>query len=414
MKFFYSVGIQLYGLAILIASLFNEKARKWFAGRKGIFKQIAKALANNSSPVIWFHCASLGEFEQGRPIIEAFRQKNPTYKIVLTFFSPSGYEVRKNYAGADYVFYLPLDTASNAKQFVEIVKPRIAIFVKYEFWFNYLTQLNLNNMPTYLVSAKFRADQYFFKWYGSWFKKRLNLYRKIFVQDTESEKLLRVNNISNVELAGDTRFDRVIEIATQAKTNDIIEAFKGNAKLWICGSTWEPDEKYIQEVFIRLKESVGNLKLLIVPHEIGEKHIAQVTELFKAKKYSEVDINSVKNSEVLVVDKMGMLSSLYKYADIVYIGGGFGKNIHNLPEAAVFGVPVLFGPNHAKFTEAFDLLAVKGGFTINGAGDLFEKMNMLLKDAALLKQSGQAAKDYIYRGSGATQKILAELESVKA
>lgn len=412
MRFLYSIGIRLYGLAILLASLFNEKAKKWVAGRSGIFQQITKAFEGNKSPVIWFHCASLGEFEQGRPIIEAYRQQHPEYKILLTFFSPSGYEVRKKYEGADYVFYLPLDTHSNAKKFIEITKPRIAVFVKYEFWFHYLNQLQNKNAPTYLVSAKFRPDQYFFKSYGAWFRNQLECYKKIFVQDVSSEKLLQDNGVNNIELAGDTRFDRVIAIAEQVKTNEVVEAFKGNAKLWICGSTWEVDEKYIKSVYDELKKTIGNLKLLIVPHEIGDKHIAQVAEMFNAIKYSDANSASLTGSDVLVVDKMGMLSSLYRYADIAYIGGGFGKNIHNLPEAAVFGVPVLFGPNHKKFNEAIDLIEAKGGFGINNEQELLNQMNHLLKDDNDIKQYGQAAKEYIYKGSGATKVILAEIEKV--
>lgn len=412
MRFLYSTGIRLYGLAILLASLFNEKAKKWVAGRSGIFQQITKAFEGNKLPVIWFHCASLGEFEQGRPIIEAYRQQHPEYKILLTFFSPSGYEVRKKYEGADYVFYLPLDTHSNAKRFIEIVNPKIAVFVKYEFWFHYLSQLQHKNAPTYLVSAKFRADQYFFKAYGAWFRNQLKCYKKIFVQDVSSEKLLQDNGVNNIELAGDTRFDRVIAIAEQVKTNEVVEAFKGNAKLWICGSTWEVDEKYIKSVYDELKKTIGNLKLLIVPHEIGDKHIMQVAEMFKAIKYSDASSANVPGSDVMVVDKMGTLSSLYRYADIVYIGGGFGKNIHNLPEAAVFGVPVLFGPNHKKFNEAIDLIEAKGGFGINNEQELLAKMSELLKDEAYAKRCGQAAKDYIYKGSGATKKILTELEKV--
>jgi len=412
MKFIYSLGIRFYGFAVLIASLFNEKAKKWIEGRKNIIEKVTKALQGNKAPIIWFHCASLGEFEQGRPIIEAFKQKFPDYKILLTFFSPSGYEVRKNYAGADFVFYLPLDTHSNAKQFVDIINPKIAVFVKYEFWYNYINCLNEKNVPLYLVSAKFRTDQYFFKWYGAWFRKQLNSYKKIFLQDSASEVLLDSIGVKNKELAGDTRFDRVIDIAKQAQLNEIIEAFKGNEKLWICGSTWEEDEKYISAVYNKILASGLKVKLLVVPHEIGEKHIKQVTELFGAKKYSESNLAQAANEKVLVVDKMGMLSSLYRYADVAYIGGGFGKNIHNLPEAAVFGVPVVFGPNHRKFTEAIDLITCKGGFAINNETELADKIMALLQDETYRKQSGELAKAYIYNGSGATKKIITELEKV--
>jgi 3-deoxy-D-manno-octulosonic-acid transferase len=412
MKFLYSLGIRFYGFAVLIASLFNEKAKRWREGRKDIFNNLKKAFDGNQLPVIWFHCASLGEFEQGRPVIESFKQKFPNYKVLLTFFSPSGYEVRKNYAGADYVFYLPLDTYANANKFIDRVNPKIAVFVKYEFWYNYINTLNQKGVPLYLISAKFRADQYFFKWYGGWFRKQLSMYRKIFLQDADSEQLLKGITANNSVLAGDTRFDRVIDIAEQAKTDAIAEAFKGNSKLWICGSTWEEDERIILSVYKQLVKGGEKLKLLIVPHEIGEKHINQVAEQFKARKYSEVKAEEVKDYNELIIDKMGMLSSLYKYADVAYIGGGFGKNIHNLPEAAVFGVPVLFGPNHHKFTEAIDLIKLQGGFAINNENELLEKMKQLLKDVDYCKKIGANAKAYIYNGSGATRKIITELEKI--
>jgi 3-deoxy-D-manno-octulosonic-acid transferase len=411
MKFIYSLGIRFYGFAILIASLFNEKARKLRNGWEDVFFKIKTAVEDNHSAIIWFHCASLGEFEQGRPVIEAFKQKHPQYKILLTFFSPSGYEVRKNYFAADYIFYLPLDKYANAKKFIEIAKPQIAVFVKYEFWYNYLTILHDKNVPIYLISAKFRADQYFFKWYGTWFKKQLNIYKKIFLQDADSEKLLKDIGIKNIEMAGDTRFDRVIAIAAQAKKDAIVEAFKGDGKLWICGSTWEEDEIRVLSVYKQLIASGEKIKLLIVPHEIGEQHIKQVTELFAAKKYSKIRPPQAANENVLIVDEMGMLSALYYYADVAYIGGGFGKNIHNLPEAAVFGVPVVFGPNHHKFTEALDLIGLQGGFAINTEEELKSKIEALLKDAEYRKKCGEAAKAYIYKGTGATGKILAELKN---
>ncbi|MGP8215288.1 MAG: 3-deoxy-D-manno-octulosonic acid transferase [Bacteroidia bacterium] len=415
MKFIYSLGIRFYGFAILVASLFNEKAKKWRAGRSNIFSNLQKSLQGNKAPLIWYHCASLGEFEQGRPVIEAFRQKFPQYKILLTFFSPSGYEVRKDYSSADYVFYLPLDTYANAKRFIEIINPQIAVFVKYEFWYNYLHMLGNKGVLIYLISARFRAEQYFFKWYGAWFRKQLNSYNRIFLQDADSEKILKATGVENITVAGDTRFDRVISIAGQAKADNIIESLKNGNKLWICGSTWEEDENLIHAVYNRLIASGEKIKLLIVPHEIGEKHIKQVTEQFSADRYSEVNAGKAGNSNVLVVDKMGMLSSLYHYADVAYIGGGFGKGIHNLPEAAVFGIPVLFGPNYHKFNEAIDLIRLQAGFSVSSETELGNKMELLLKDNDLRKKCGDAAKAYIYGGSGATGKIVAELEkAIKA
>jgi len=412
MKFIYSFGIRIYGLAILIASLFNDKAKKWQEGRKDIFGNLQKAVQENTAPVIWFHCASLGEFEQGRPVIEEFGKKFPSYKILLTFFSPSGYEVRKNYPSADYIFYLPLDTNGNARQFIEIVKPSVAVFVKYEFWFHYLQTLKSKNVPAYLISAKFRSEQYFFRWYGGWFRKQLKAYKQIFVQDDHSEKLLSATRIDNVVLAGDTRLDRVINIAEQVRPDEIVKAFKGEHKLWICGSTWEEDENLIHAVYEKLAASCRKIKLLLVPHEIGEKHIKQVVEKFKAVKYSTATIEQDANSDVLVIDKMGLLSSLYQYGDVAYVGGGFGKSVHNLPEAAVFGIPVVFGPNHIKFNEATDLLKLHAGFTISNEDELCKITGRLFRDDEYRKWCGAAAKIYIYEGKGATAKIMAELEKV--
>jgi len=407
MRFIYSFGIRLYGLAIVIASLFNDKARKWRHGRKNYFDNLQKALQGNQSPIAWFHCASLGEFEQGRPVIEVFKRKHPQYKIMLTFFSPSGYEGAKGFTQADYIFYLPLDTHSNAKRFVDMVKPVVAVFVKYEFWFNYLQQLRNGNIPAYLISAKFRADQYFFKWYGGWFRKRLNVYRKIFVQDTDSEKLLIGVGIKNIELSGDTRFDRVITIAGQAKADSKTEAFKGNGKLWICGSTWPEDESIILSVFNQAKAKYSNLKLLLVPHEIGEKHIKQVVEQFAAIKYSIANIAEVSKADVMVVDAMGLLSSLYRYGNIAYVGGGFGKDgIHNLPEAAVYGIPVVFGPIYHKYSEAVELLKVHGGFSVASEEQLQRQILRLLGDEQYCRWCGDAAQAYIYSGQGATAKII--------
>ncbi|HTA82964.1 MAG TPA: glycosyltransferase N-terminal domain-containing protein, partial [Bacteroidia bacterium] len=352
MRYIYSLGIRLYGFAVLIASLFNDKAKKWRNGRKDIFEDLKKIFSTTQSPVIWFHCASLGEFEQGRPVIEEFKQKYPDYKILLTFFSPSGYEVRKNYTGADFIFYLPLDTNSNAKRFIEIAKPNIAVFVKYEFWFHFINILKRKGVPTYLISAKFRGDQYFFQWYGAWFRKQLKVYKKIFVQDAESEQLLLNAGVERVISAGDTRFDRVINIAEQVKPDALVAAFKGNNKLWVCGSTWEEDESLIYGVYNKLIATGQKIKLLLVPHEIGERHVAQLVEKFHALKYSSATAEQAASAEVMVVDKMGLLSSLYQYGDVAYVGGGFGKNVHNLPEAVVFGIPVVFGPNYHKFNEA--------------------------------------------------------------
>jgi len=413
MKFLYNIGIRSYGLSIAIASLFNDKAKRWRRGRKDIFTKLQAVFENVKEPVAWFHCSSLGEFEQGRPVMEAFRQKFPSYKILLTFFSPSGYDVRRDYIGADYVFYLPLDTPSNAKQFVKLVKPKFTVFVKYEFWYNYLNQLHKANVPTYLISAKFRQDQYFFKGYGSWFRKQLKVYKKIFVQDTDSEELLKSIKVDDVVVAGDTRFDRVIAIAEQVKLDKLVRAFKGNSRLWVCGSTWPEDEKMILHAFYHLKVSGENVKLLLVPHEIGDNNINRILNMFpKAVKYSAAKEAEVLKTDVLVVDKMGLLSSLYSNGDIAYVGGGFGKGIHNLPEAAVYGIPVLFGINYHKFNEACELIKCNGGSSISSADEMLSDVSHLLKDEAFRKKSGEAAKAYIYGARGATEKIIAELSSI--
>jgi 3-deoxy-D-manno-octulosonic-acid transferase len=410
MKFLYTIGIRCYGFAILIASLFNEKAKKWRQGRKNIFENLEKAFSAVKEPVAWFHCSSLGEFEQGRPVIEAFRQKYPDYKIILTFFSPSGYEVRKNYEKADFVFYLPLDTAANAKRFASIVKPKFAVFVKYEFWFNYLQALHSASAPVYLISAKFRADQYFFKGYASWFREQLKQYKKIFVQDAASESLLKNAGITNVVVGGDTRFDRVIAISQQVKEDVIVKTFKGDSKLWVCGSTWPDDEKLILAAFNDTVKKGQNVKLLIVPHEIGEGNIDRILKEFSgSERYSNAKVNEVSKLNILIVDKMGLLSSLYAYGDIAYVGGGFGKGIHNLPEAAVFGIPVLFGPNHHKFNEATALINLKGGAQVTTAEELTELVTHLLSDDAFRKHCGDNAKNYILGSRGATEKIIEEL-----
>jgi 3-deoxy-D-manno-octulosonic-acid transferase len=421
MKFLYTLGIRFYGFAILLASIFNEKAKKWRQGRKHIFTKLQDVFSNVNEPVIWFHCSSLGEFEQGRPVIESFRQKFPGYKILLTFFSPSGYEIRKDYNGADYVFYLPLDTYSNAKRFIEITKPKLAVFVKYEFWYNYLQCLHSSNVPVYLISAKFRHDQYFFKGYASWFRKQLKEYKKIFVQDVDSEKLLKSIGIEKVVIAGDTRFDRVVAIAELAKelskghaalTDSLIETFKGTGFLWICGSTWEKDEELISLVFKQLISKGENVKLLLVPHEIGEYHISRLLSQFpNAIRYSGTRQNESSLSNIMIIDWMGLLSSLYKYADIAYIGGGFGKGIHNLPEAAVFGIPVLFGPNYLKFNEAVELIKMKAGFSVSTSAELLEHLSRLLKDKDYRNRCGEMARNYILSAKGATESIMKEIES---
>jgi 3-deoxy-D-manno-octulosonic-acid transferase len=413
MRVLYNLGIHLYGFAIFMASFFNDKASIWRSGRKDIFNKISLSIGSSGEPLAWFHCASLGEFEQGRPVIESFRKKFPGYKIMLTFFSPSGYEARKDYKEVDYIFYLPLDTPFNANKFIKIVKPSVAIFVKYEFWFNYLNELKNKNIPCFLISAKFREDQYFFKSPGSWFLKQLHFYKTIFVQDNDSEKLLNKFGITNVIVCGDTRFDRVIAISQETYSNSKLEKFKGNHLLWICGSTWEEDEKIILPVFEKMVQSGIKIKLLIVPHDVNESRVNTIQSNFPALvRYSTSDENQISYANVMVLDRMGLLSYIYRYADMAYVGGGFGKGIHNLPEAAVYGISVIFGPNHNKFTEAFQLIKLKGGFSISSVEELNNCITKLLTDSGFRKNCGKSGASYIYSGKGATEKIISTLENI--
>ncbi len=410
MRSLYNLGVRLYGFAISIASLFNDKAGKWKTGRKDIFNKLSLAIGTSNRQLVWFHCASLGEFEQGRPVIESFRKEFPNYKILLTFFSPSGYEARKDYKEADYVFYLPLDTAGNAKRFIEMVKPNLAVFVKYEFWFNYLNELKNKNIPSYIVSAKFRDDQYFFKSRGGWFRKQLHLYKTIFVQDENSHILLNKFGINNVIVCGDTRFDRVINISQQSYSDPLIEKFKNNEMLWVCGSTWEEDEKIIFPAFEKLTSGGQKIKLLIAPHEVSEFRIKHIQSKYQSSvRYSEAKENAA--SSVMVLDKMGFLSYLYRYADIGYVGGGFGRGIHNLTEAAVYGIPVIFGPNHQKFTEASELIKRNGGFSISSQEELDNCITKLAADSNYRKACGQSGAVYILSGKGATDKIISTLKN---
>jgi len=413
MILFYSLGIRLYGFSIFLAAFFNEKAAKWRTGRKDIFIKLREAIQVSDQPLAWFHCASLGEFEQGRPVIETFRKKFPSYKILLTFFSPSGYEVRKDYEEVDYVFYLPLDTPSNARKFMEIVKPSAAIFIKYEFWFNYLCELKKNNIPSFLVSAKFREEQYFFKNTGRSFRKYLRYYTVLFVQDEDSETLLKEFRINNVVLCGDTRFDRVINISQQSFPDQIIQKFKNKQPLLLCGSTWEEDEKLIFPVYENLIRLGLKTKLLIAPHEVTEERIKSIESKYPTTlRYSKATENNAAPANVMVIDTIGVLSYLYRFADVAYIGGGFGKGIHNLTEAAVYGIPVLFGPNYKKFIEAEELIKRGGGFSISNADELATKVSKLLTDKEYREHCGEAGASFILSGKGATEKIISKLEEI--
>ena len=401
MQYLYNLFIYVYLFAIKVASLFNAKAKLWINGRKSQEITI-KNQDSTKSEILWFHCASLGEFEQARPLIEKSKIQNPKSKIILTFFSPSGYEIRKNYPGADYIFYLPMDTPANARKFIEQINPQKVFFIKYEFWFNYLNELKRKNIPTYLVSGIFRENHYFFKSYGNWFVKQLSSFTHFYLQDQTSEKLLQQKGFKNTTVCGDTRFDRVNDIAKNVKSFPVVEQFKQGKDVLIVGSSWREDETIVSG--FKLK----SFKLIIAPHEIDENHIQSIIQLFSSYsivKYSHANSENVKSAEVLIIDNIGMLSSLYQYGTIAYIGGGFGKGIHNILEAATFGLPVIFGTNYHKFNEAKELIHAGGAFSIANSNE-FEKTMQLLNDKMVLQTASHIAKHYVQSRTGATDKII--------
>lgn len=403
MLLLYNFGIALYRAIIFIASFFNQKAELFRKGRENIFSFI-ETKVDGKQKHIWFHFASLGEFEQGRTVLEQLKKKYPAHKIIVTFFSPSGYEIRKNYALADGVFYLPLDTKKNAKQFIDLIQPEIAIFTKYEFWYHYFQLLHERKVPLLIISGIFRPDQLFFKWYGGFYRTMLNCVTHFFVQNTESVELLSGLNYENVSLSGDTRFDRVAENVLTVKSLPLIEQFCGQSPVFIAGSTWPQDEQLV----VPLLAANPHWKFIIAPHEIGAAHIEQLIRLVPgALRYTQLNAQlPVPDSQVMVIDNIGLLSSIYQYGKIVYIGGGFGVSIHNTLEAAAFGLPVIFGPRYDKFQEAKDLLVLNAAITIKSADDLSAAFEKLQKDA----NAGPAAKKYVQDKTGSTKQILSYLE----
>lgn len=407
MRYLYTFGILCYGLAIRLASLFDKKAKLWVAGRRDIFQQIRNKLADNNSPVAWFHASSLGEFEQCRPVIDAFKKQYPDYKIFVTFFSPSGYEVRKNYPNADYVFYLPLDTMFNARKFVDMVNPKMAFFVKYDFWFNYMAVLDKRNIPTILFSSIFRPSQYFFAWYGKWFCRRLNAFDHLFVQNKESEKLLKEHGISQCTIAGDTRFDQVMAIAANVKQFPEVMRFVGHSKVLLAGSTWEPDERLLKSFADTYSSS--DIKFVIAPHEIHASRIDFLMKLFgnTCVKYSDIaNISDLRDYKVLIIDNIGMLSSLYQYAYVAYIGGGFGKGIHNILEALAFGKPVCFGPKYQKFQEAKDIVNLNGGWSVGDEKSLNKALTDLFDSDELYNKASDVCMHYVQDNKGTSDTII--------
>lgn len=444
----YNIAIYIYLIGVAIGSLFNKKIKKMWRGEREAV-DLLKEKVDPTAKYVWFHAASLGEFEQGRPLIEQLRATHPEYKILLTFFSPSGYEVRKNYEGADIVCYLPLDTIRNARSFLRAVHPIMAFFIKYEFWYNYLHILRHRGVPVYSVSSIFRPGQVFFKWYGRNYAKVLHCITHFFVQNEVSLQLLKGIGIDEATVVGDTRFDRVLQIKEQAKKLPIVEAFKGingkgeacndelsedackrvlskdackgnlsedackgdlsengckGCKVFVAGSSWQPDE----DIFIRFFNGHSDWKLIIAPHVIGEDHLAYILDKLqmKAVRYTQATEQSAAEARCLIIDCFGLLSTIYRYGEIAYVGGGFGVGIHNVPEAAVWGVPVLFGPNNKRFQEAQDLLACKGSFEVTDYDSFNTIISRLISDDKFRHQCGEASANYVKSRSGATDIIM--------
>jgi 3-deoxy-D-manno-octulosonic-acid transferase len=394
-------------MMVSIASLFNDKAKLWVEGRKDLFVQIANQI-NSEEQIYWFHCASLGEYEQGKPLIEKLKSSNRDIKIVVTFFSPSGYENRKNDTLIDYCFYLPKDSAANAKRFIELVKPERAFFIKYEFWYFFLQELNRNNIPTYLVSGVFRENQLFFKSYGSTHKKMLTFFTHFFVQNERSKNLLASLNYTNITIAGDTRIDRVYKNSLKPETLPLIEKFKGDNRIIIAGSSWQPEEKIICDYIL---SSDKQFKYIIAPHDVSNTHIAQLEKLLgdmNYLKYSEATEENINLHAILIIDNIGILANTYQYTDIALIGGGFKGALHNVLEPASFGNVVMFGNKHSKFHEAEELLNSNAAYEISYTDDLIASVNHLLIEDNL-EQTQKAAKDYITNGVGATDSIIKAL-----
>ena len=398
--FLYDIGVALYARAVAFVALWNKKAKQFTEGRKNIFERMAQAISADDR-VVWMHVASLGEFEQGRPILEEIRSKYPDRKILLTFFSPSGYEIRKNYAGADYIFYLPVDTPSNVTRFLDIAHPELAVFVKYEFWVNYLDELKRRGIRSYLVSAIFRPNSVFSRPYGTMWREALDAFEQMFVQNEESRELLHSIGFDNAIVAGDTRFDRVASIAKAAKPVEMVAAFKGDSKLFVAGSTWGPDE----DILLPLINANPDIRFVIAPHEMEESRINKILQSVRggAKRYTECDAQTdFSSTQVLVLDTIGILSSVYGYATWSYIGGGFGVGIHNTLEAATFGLPIAFGPKYAKFKEARDMVALGAATSVTSAEELATWFAPLRDDEAYLSKVSAIAKDYTAKNQGAT------------
>ncbi len=407
MHSFYNLAIRLYTFTIRLAAVFNPKARQWLRGRRRWRSKLQATRDRwpEDAPILWIHCASLGEFEQGRPVIEALKEQMSGLKVALTFFSPSGYELRKNYESADLVAYLPADTPAQARDFVALLRPRLAIFVKYEFWYNCLLELHHRGVPTLLISALFRRDQVFFQWYGGFFRTMLPLFDRIFVQNQSSGRLLAHWGIAGWSLAGDTRIDRVMAIRRQSPSFPIVEAFAGDHPVLIAGSTWAPDESILEAL---VREALpAHWKLIIAPHRITEADLKRIEQRFPltSRRYSRAEPETAAEPRLLIIDNIGMLSALYQYGRVAYVGGGFGVAIHNTLEPIAFGLPVLFGPRYHKFEEAVTLVHRGGAFPVKNSAQLISAFRALLRDD-LHREASRQAEGYIMDNQGATQQIV--------
>ncbi len=407
MKYIYSLGILIYNILIGIASLFNDKASGMIKGRKETFGKIREHISK-SDRVIWFHCASLGEFEQARPVIEKLKSEQPSIKILITFYSPSGYNIRYNYDKADCIVYLPADSPSNAYRLIRMARPEKAVFVKYEFWYNYLSALQRNNIPVYLISGIFRPSQPFFRWYGGYFRRILGGFTHLYVQDTGSGELLKKFGLENYSVSGDTRFDRVMAISSSSSEIEAIRSFREGSILIVAGSSWQQEEEMLAG-YINNAES--NIKLIIAPHIIDAPNISRIEDMFgvPCMKYSEIDNIIPASVRVLIIDSIGMLSSVYRYADLAVIGGGFGKGIHNILEAATWAVPVIFGPRYKKFREATDLIKLGGAKAFYDYAGFVNIISSLVSDPDKIKESGIICLEYVKSNQGATDIIAKEL-----
>ena len=407
----YNAAIIIYSFLVRLAALFNKKANLMIKGHKHTF-EILKKQIDRDSKYVWFHVASLGEYEQAQPMMEIVKREKPDYKIMLSFFSPSGYEVQKNNKTADIVCYLPFDTKKNVKKFLDLTNPSIAIFVKYEFWYNFIHQLYLRKTPTYLISAVFRPNQHFFKPWGNVFTKILKYYTEIFVQDKQSKRLLLKHGIESVTVVGDTRMDRVIKIREEALSLPVVEEFaklnNNDQAVLVAGSSWPEDENILINYF----NKHAYLKLIIAPHLIDEDHLLQIERKLKRPfvRFSQASIINIKEYDCLIIDNFGLLSSIYRYGEIAYIGGGFGAGIHNILEAAVYGIPVVFGPNHRKFIEARELIEKGGGYTISNETELNKVFKNFVTSPEDLEIGGEKAAEYIYTSAGATERIVNKID----